>query len=251
MRGYTRPDYTSGIIQPLENLNEAVIHNDDGPDIPIRGNTTNCKSGNVEVLFTGLQDILVAEIQKWPVVIGCVAWLTNDAALKALATRRRVSVLVNKEDFLRPDSGNMSEQRVKKLYSAIPGIDRAEFGAHYNCASDPDTDAVRCVGVHGRKDRNTPRMHHKFLVFCEATPKQWYPEYPRPIDYLDDITPQVVWTGSFNITYNACHSLENAIIIRDSIIAAAYFNEWYTLLGLSEPLDWESPYVAPEYRLGT
>ena len=53
--------------------------------------------------------------------------------------------------------------------------------------------------------------------------------------------PKVVWTGSFNFTINAGRSL----------VAAAYAHEWSQVAALSEPLDWASEWMAPEYRLGT
>ena len=60
-----------------------------------------------------------------------------------------------------------------------------------------------------------------------------------------------VWTGSYNISQTAAKSLENAVVIRDQVIAQAYFNEWSQIMALSEPLDWESEWVAPEWRIGT
>jgi phosphatidylserine/phosphatidylglycerophosphate/cardiolipin synthase-like enzyme len=84
-------------------------------------------------------------------------------------------------------------------------------------------------------------MHHKFLVFCDVTELHGV---AKPI-------PRAVWSGSFNATHNGSRSLENALIIRDEQIAAAYFKEWEVVLGLSEPLNWAEPYMQPEYRIGT
>jgi phosphatidylserine/phosphatidylglycerophosphate/cardiolipin synthase-like enzyme len=60
-----------------------------------------------------------------------------------------------------------------------------------------------------------------------------------------------VWTGSFNFTYTGTRSFENAIYIEDPEVSRAYFNEWEQIAALSEPLDWESPYVAPQWRIGS
>jgi hypothetical protein len=62
---------------------------------------------------------------------------------------------------------------------------------------------------------------------------------------------EAVWTGSFNPTQNATRSLENAVFIRDAEIAAAYGREFEQVVLMSEPLDWESPWVCPEWRIGT
>jgi phosphatidylserine/phosphatidylglycerophosphate/cardiolipin synthase-like enzyme len=63
--------------------------------------------------------------------------------------------------------------------------------------------------------------------------------------------PYEVWTGSFNFTKNATYSFENAIVSRDRNLVAAYFSEFSQLAALSEPLDWEVEWVAPEWRIGT
>jgi hypothetical protein len=106
-----------------------------------------------------------------------------------------------------------------------------------------DIPPVRCVGNdNADKHPAWPRMHNKFLVFCSLRENAWRgPE----------LHPECVWTGSYNITFNAQKSFENAVILRDSDIAAAYAREWAQILALSEPLDWEDRWSAPEYRIGT
>lgn len=93
---------------------------------------------------------------------------------------------------------------------------------------------------------NIPRMHNKFIVLCRC----------EQVPHEDDLGPNpyhpyAVVTGSFNMSNNATNSLENIVIINDRIIAAAYAREHATIYGISEPLDWEKPYVKPEYRIGT
>lgn len=127
-------------------------------------------------------------------------------------------------------------------------------------------------------------MHHKFLVFaereivrdaalcgddpggpcnfdhCDSGAFIWNdnqgPHFERgdsgPHSHIKTVQRGVmVWTGSYNFTQNAERSWENAVIIRDPVIADAYLREWAQLYSLSEPLDWKSPYVAPEWRIGT
>ena len=99
-------------------------------------------------------------------------------------------------------------------------------------------------------------MHHKFLVFCDRGYQvEKYDEGPNgekpfSIDH-PCFVPKAVWTGSFNATHTSIRSLENAVIIHRPEAARAYYDEWKTLLGLSEPLDWTSNYVEPEYRIGS
>jgi len=227
--------YCAACDQHLENLNDAVIPNADGPSVPIRSRRIATLTSAVEIIFDDLETKLVEQINRWPVVVGCMAWLTNEAVLNALASRREVSILVQKEDFLRPDTGNWSQKRQRKQYLALPTFSRmAHESAYYSFCTDPTTDAIRCVGIAQPKGQIKARMHHKFMVFCDS-----------------NFQPQAVWTGSFNATFNGGRSLENAVILKSKRLASAYMEEWATLLGISEPLDWDSPYVAPEFRIGT
>lgn len=129
-------------------------------------------------------------------------------------------------------------------------IRRDEVDAVVGCVAwlthpkGPDLEGVRCVGVGGQ--RNRPRMHDKFLVFCKEEP-----ECASDVLYGSAIKPFAVWTGSFNFTRNATQSFENAVYIEDVKIARAYFDEFQQIAALSEPLDWESEYVEPEWRIGS
>jgi len=70
-------------------------------------------------------------------------------------------------------------------------------------------------------------------------------------DRESGLEPYAVWTGSFNFTKNAGFSLENAVIMRNPKIVNAYLLEWANVEAISEPLDWENDWVAPEWRIGT
>ena len=89
--------------------------------------------------------------------------------------------------------------------------------------------------------RTFPRMHNKFLAFCDAN---------LTGDEMR-LVPRAVWTGSFNMTRNATRSFENAVVLTDPDIVAAYYREWEQILSLSEPLDWTSHWCEPEWRIGS
>jgi hypothetical protein len=109
-----------------------------------------------------------------------------------------------------------------------------------------DSSLFGCVGNHNREKKPAfPRMHNKFLVFCNAS------ESTSDLDYRFEVKPHTVWTGSFNLTRNAAMSLENALAITDPTVVQAYFREWEQVLALSEPLDWSSDWCEPEWRVGT
>jgi len=77
-------------------------------------------------------------------------------------------------------------------------------------------------------------MHHKFAVFCSS-----------------GFSPFAVATGSFNWTFNSAKSLENLVVVRDGAVAGAYLQEWSQIFALSEPLNWQSEWVKPQWRIGT
>jgi phosphatidylserine/phosphatidylglycerophosphate/cardiolipin synthase-like enzyme len=204
----------------------------------------------VEAYFKRLEEALVEKIATADAVVGCVAWLTSEPVIGALAARPNgVSILIQKEEFLRPDIGDTRgfPARLRKSYAALPSINPPVDGwneprdAEIGSGSYVDL-SVRCIGFGRRKNEITlPRMHHKFLVFCRST------------DFDESKTiwpyePFAVWTGSFNMTRNGTMSLENAVFIRNYQIAEAYFSEWDSLLMVSEQLDWSSVYANPDIQ---
>lgn len=199
----------------------------------------------VSVYFDDLADRICDEINKHDVVVGCVAWFSNEKILRALAKKKDVSFVVTKDDFLRPEecSGWKKDYAIKlrALYEKLPSMDKyvcprpiddLGYGSNY-------LEPVRCVGtLEGIKSL---RCHHKFAVFGN-----WL-----TVDNVSSISPISVWTGSFNWSQSAYRSLENGVLIRDATIAAAYLQEWVNAVVISEPLDWEHEYVVqPEWRVG-
>jgi phosphatidylserine/phosphatidylglycerophosphate/cardiolipin synthase-like enzyme len=260
-----------------DNLNLSHIRNADGPDVhfsTVRPPEIRV-AASVEVHFQDLERLLIREIKAAQAVVGCMAWLTNERILYALAKKEEVAIVVNKEDFLRPDKGGWSQEKIRQLYASLKGSDRYTTGLFYSSGGDPTLEAIRCAGIHKDRRDIPPRMHHKFLVFCRIAKfetkqdeSDWrittskkevddYPEdwmcrpFPKHTHYSTEYVPQAVWTGSFNATENGTRSLENAVIIRDAAIASAYYQEWTNIQGISEPLDWTSTYVEPEWRIGT
>lgn len=54
-----------------------------------------------------------------------------------------------------------------------------------------------------------------------------------------------------NFTKNAAQSFENAIVVQNTQIAGSFMQEYSQVAALSEPLDWTSDWVEPEWRIGT
>lgn len=230
------------------NLNEYQPAADGNyPDTVNQDNSTASADGKVQVYFRDLALRLTQHITEADIVLGCVAWLTHNDILDALRPKD-VAIVVQKEDFLRPDlsTGADWKAQLRKKYNALSfGLDRYAFSnmiGHLSTSSDPSLDAVRCVGNYNcDKEPAFPRMHNKFLVFARRVEG----------DEILTVVPYAVWTGSFNLTRNASASLENALYITDPDIVKAYFNEYGQIMAISEPLDWEASWCAPEFRIGT
>lgn len=233
-----------------DNLNTLLIATDGWEDMPLQDYSTK-GSAQTEVIFRNLEDRLIEMIHQADAIFGCVAWLTNPHILDALATKQNnVSIVIQKEDFLRPDRDARQKDwkiKLRQMYRTLGKTERywlPGVAGRLSSGADQTCEAVRCVGNHNSEKHSAfPRMHNKFLVFCTF----------NTIEQEDftDYTPYAVWTGSFNLTFNATMSFENAVIIYSSSLANAYLNEWSQILALSEPLDWESEWVEPTWRIGT
>ena len=206
----------------------------------------------VQLYFRNLESHLIWHIERADVVVGCVAWLTSPRILAALAKKSGVSIIVQKEDWLRPDLGDRGNWKLsqKHRYARLPSrLTRFDEGlsgtglSDLSYCSDPTIDAVRCVGNHNSMRLPAfPRMHHKFIVFCQNV---------QSITGHPNYEPYEVWTGSFNFTKNGAFSLENAVVLRHKTLAKAFFSEYAQIAALSEPLNWDSEWMEPQWRVGS
>lgn len=243
----------------VTNLNELSIEIHQGQALSRPPCDHSMQSGEIAIFFRNLEVELIRLIRGADLVVGCVAWLTSEEILAAMAeVRHGVSIVVQKEDFLRPDVDQWPGWRrtLQEQYRSLPRpperhLFRGLVG-NLSCASDPTIEPVRCVGNHNRdKQPAFPRMHNKFLVFCKTNGPEEQPDEDWGSFWDLPLLPKAVWTGSFNLTRNATLSLENAVVIRNEEIANAYFDEWQQILALSEPLDWLTDWCEPEWRIGT
>ena len=226
------------------NLNKLGMITDCGMDDQQNFNaiTADCK---IECVFNDIKERLIKEIEKHEVIVGCVAWLTDHDIIRSLHNKN-VCIVVQKEDFLRPDLDETRRSDVlRKLYSGVKGsFYNWDFGYSY-CGQviDEDATAIRCVGnLNTSKNPAHPRMHNKFLIMGKIEDNAVCPSV---------ISPEVLWTGSFNFTKTATFSFENALLVREPLIMGAYLNQFMQIYHFSESLDWDSPWVAPVMRIGT
>lgn len=239
----------------MDDLNRYTPENDGNyPEMGIQDNSISVGDADVSIIFRNQKERLLKKISEYNCIVGCVAWLTDFDILNALSEVDRVAIVVQKEDFLRPDlnAGKdwkfMLRHSYDKLKShggrfAWPGL-----MAKLSVCSDDTIQPIRCIGNHNsNKEPTFPRMHNKFLVFSNFIEDN----APLPKGYSATLINREVWTGSYNLTKNAAKSLENAVLIRNDNVAKAYYDEFCQIFALSEPLDWESEWCAPEFRIGT
>lgn len=248
----------------------------------------------VDVHFAGHDQALCNYLKQYDAVVGCVAWLTNEKLLAELA-KRQASIVVQKEDFLRTDVPDARhdetyKRNLRRAYDAIPIIGRSTmyrssrtwniantYPSCYGAPSDATPGgAIRCAGM--APENNSPKMHHKFIVFCsreerskvvpgtedEYTDDEGMSECPHPthrtvekwqegigeIVYKEDVlVPRAVWTGSFNWSETAVRSLENAVFIESEAVARKFYDEFLWIWAHSEPLDWKYKSSQPEYQI--
>lgn len=195
------------------------------------------KTEQIEVFFRDLEKHLIQAITQADCIIGAIAWLTNSAVLDALS-QKKVLLVVQKEDFLRPDlASTITPTRIlhlRKTYDLCQAIDqeRWRIGPFSQGIKPPFQEAIRCFGINAQNKRFcSPKMHNKFFVFCKKE--------------AGIICPYAVWTGSYNATSLSNYSLENAMIVHSREIACAYAAEAQMIYLQSEPLDWSSRWIAP------
>lgn len=139
------------------------------------------EKSNIEVFFKNIENNIINKIKKYKNVIGCVAWLTNENILKELAKKDNVIIIIQEEDFLRPDNnfdGNKLNWKNKlyKLYKNIEinkknNINLGSFGINYN--GHVGSGIMRLGMVNIDKMSAFPRMHNKFIIcFNDTEPYQ-------------------------------------------------------------------------------
>ncbi len=205
------------------------------------------------------KDGLIEIISRYEIVLGCVAWLTDFNILDALAKKKDVSVVVQKEDFLRPDknesdSAGRWRKTLRTKYEAIPAMERdylwrygpgrAVLMRRTTEYADLDKCAIRCAGnYNSKKSPAFPRMHHKFAVFgkrYDAGDERHNPGFIKSNFFVE-----AVWMGSMNWSWT--DSVDGAVFIEDPKIAELYYNEFLVVRSHSESLDWTSEWCKPEH----
>ena len=110
------------------------------------------------VHFAGLRDACLKWINEQEIVVGCVAWLTNDAIIGTINSRRAAQVIMQKEDWLRPDTrGQHPAKKNPSIYQQDSGVDRWSLVYGLSLNGDPGVGRYRCFGWAGDRQKR-PRL---------------------------------------------------------------------------------------------
>lgn len=191
----------------------------------------------VTAYFSDLETRFVNLIDRYPVIVGCVAWLTNARILSHLKSREMVSLIINKENWGGEciDSSLLTNPRLWRLmqmYSYLPmgatnlvswsswhhsTIFEEEISHNVinalNLNDDWISEPIRVIS----SENSTSLMHNNFIVACDKL------KLNRNGEEIDLIIPREVWTGSFDFTENGRRNLENAVVI-SSMYSDGYYN---------------------------
>ena len=126
---------------------------------------------NIEVYFKNIENNIIDKIKKYKNVIGCVAWLTNENILKELAKKDTVIIIVQEEDFLRPDNkfdGNKLNWK-NKIYNLYKNIEKNNGSLMLqwlgiNPRWETPSGIRRLGKINIDKVPAFPRMHNKFII---------------------------------------------------------------------------------------
>lgn len=257
---------------------EGVEYNEDVGGVV--NENTPCK-----VIFRDHVTHLISLIEEFGTARGfilcAVAWFTNADILDALIRAKRrgctVIVIVQKEDFLRPDSlttQNTFYNTLRRKYRALGQIkidvqcgpchidellsfskSLCEGYLHFDYPhGNPEhrisiTDAVRCLGNYNADNNPShPRMHNKFVVFGKVVyddDDDDIPDDERMGPPSPQIISQCVWTGSFNFSKASTESFENVVVLRGKEVAEMYRIEFARMFLITEPLNWSSQWMNP------
>ena len=218
----------------MSNLNDGLLS----------GHACRVFSSDVEAHFRNLEDVLVNEIHKNEIILGCVAWVSSPKVVEALAGKTTCLIVDRKVPRLNKGLREMYQLLQMNDKSPIYRMLRNGHGwDEYFCYSNGGKPLPYTMygdwnfesGMYFVDGGRFRYMHHKFLLMLKETGE---------CTCGKKLYAPTVWTGSYNFTKNAKTGLENAMIIRNNGIGAAYLGEFlevfYNHACQLNVLDWET-----------
>jgi phosphatidylserine/phosphatidylglycerophosphate/cardiolipin synthase-like enzyme len=184
---------------------------------------------DVDVYFTDITSSFIRCLQNLQpnAICGAMYHLSSSTILQHLAHMKiPTNFIIQKQNtWERKPKKNIGKNVVSSAWKQNKKVKLREM---YDALTPMEgyESAVSCIGS-CHKD-NQSLMHHKFVIFMRHSPGD-----------AKNMEPFALWNGSFNFSFNATQSLENAMLIQDEKIVQAFYKEWLKLQKFKEPLDWK------------
>ena len=204
-------------------------------------------SGALADFITGLR-ALAAEVESgmprksepYPVVLGCVPWLSSEAVVDALIEIGSCCIVVDKSckrpeiERLSRDGGGVPQRLLRSLEYWGPPADGKPPWIDLNSAAelhDRELEPVRLFGWRKVGKKHVPILHAKLAICCVAS---WW---DSEIGWSDSLRPLSVWMGSANWTWPSTRHLEFGAWSRDQELAQSALDFVTDVIRASEPFD--------------
>jgi hypothetical protein len=219
-------------------------------------------SGVLPDFVRGLRDLpatvasgMSRKAEPYPVVLGCVPWLTSSEVVDALIEIGSCCVVVDKSsgrseiERLTVEGGGVPQRLLRSLEFWGPATDGTPPRIDPNSALEfhqRELEPVRLFGWRKIGDKQVPILHAKLAVCCVAY--TWEGEMGGWDDLL---TPLQVWMGSANWTRGSLRHLEFGAWSHDPALAIAALEFITDVIRSSEPFDSAAIPPTPELVEGT
>jgi hypothetical protein len=193
--------------------------------------------------------------EPYPIVLGCVPWLSSKAVVDALIEIGSCCVVVDKS-CKRPEIERLAHEGGGVLQRLLRGL---EFWGPASGGRPPRIDPNSATEFHERElepvrlfgwrkvgDKHVPILHAKLAVCCVAS--WWEGEMG---EWTDSLRPLSVWMGSANWTWPSSRHLEFGAWSRDQALAQTALEFVTDVIKSSEPLDSAAVPPTPELVEGT
>jgi hypothetical protein len=214
-------------------------------------------SGVLADFIQGLRDLpavvasgIPRKAEPYPVVLGCVPWLTSSEVVDALIEIGSCCVVVDKSserseiERLTADGGGVLQRLLPNLEFWGPATEGGPPTIDPNSAvefHERELEPVRMFGWRKIGNRQVPILHAKLAVCCVAY--TWEGEMGGWDDLL---SPLRVWMGSANWTRGSLRHLEFGAWTHDQALAKAALEFVTDVIRSSEPFDSTAVPPTPE-----
>jgi hypothetical protein len=166
-----------------------------------------CVADNLELHCNDIEDVVLKEIKKADIVLGCSGWISNLKFLESLVEKEGCSLISSSIDL---GSSNI------EIELSPAEIDNVK----YEC--------LRLI----KTNLTNSMLHSKFLLFFQIDTENKALEEGKMIEG-NIYVPYAFISGSYNFTNNSNNNRENILLVRNKLFASKLFEEWKQLYKLS------------------